>query len=263
MITWVPLAGRLVEFIATKLLGNKLDATLDDKKGACRAFLELHDALFEVEQLTNKFIHMLERVAREHKPRLYGAWLRGLQVEVAGCTSRFIAAADHVSRVLEVLDPALFLTFGQMRKSRTGLVAAVSRVFSGQVVRFEVQWQQSEPPDRLLGISYTSPPTSVMNLDLEALYQSVRGMEVPRGMFGGGIDMLARNLPEENAVEVLVPDDVSGIARLAARCREHVQPVAAARAKLHEFVAAEFSIDDLLYVGSGTSARVTGWPPRL
>ena len=51
MITWVPLAGRLVEFIATKLLANKLDATLDDKKGACRAFLELHDALFEVEPL--------------------------------------------------------------------------------------------------------------------------------------------------------------------------------------------------------------------
>ena len=109
MITWLPLAGRLVEFIATKLLGNKLDATLDNKKRACRAFLELHDALFEVEQLTY----------------------------------------------------------------------------------------------------------------------------------------------------------VSGIARLAARCRERVQPVAAARAKLHEFVAAEFSIEDLLYVGSGTSARVTGWPPRL
>lgn len=253
MITWIGFAGKLIEFIAMKLLGKQLDLALDDKKRACRAFLDLHDALFDVEQVASKFLSMLQRIGVDKRPRLYSAWVRGFQEEVESCTARFVGAANQVSRVLEVLDPAVLLMFGQVHVSKMGMVAAASKVFSGGAAQFEVQWQSGEVR-KLAGISYTSPPLSLMALDLEALYHSLGDMKLPRGMFEPGIDMLARSLPEENAPEVLAPNDLAGMAKLAMDLQQHIQVVRAARDRVRQFISAKFSVEDLLYVGSGKTA---------
>ncbi len=252
MITWAGLAGKLIEFLATKLLGKKLDVALDERKRACRAFLRLHDALYDLEHLTLRVVGILDRVAVAGKPRLYSAWFRGLQDEIKASTSTFIDAAAEVSQVLEVLDPALLLAFGSVHASKGGLIAAASKVFSGQVAQFDVECQASS--DRLRRISYTVPPKSLMTLDLEELYKSMADKPLPRGMLGGSSDTLARRLPQKNPVERLTPIDVSGIQGLSALLSNHLVLVGRAREKLRELIATKFSIEDLLYVGSKKTA---------
>jgi DNA-binding Xre family transcriptional regulator len=64
MIVWQGLIGKMVGFLATKLLGKKIVLLLDDRKKAARAFVKLYNAITELEQVTSLLINELNDIKK-------------------------------------------------------------------------------------------------------------------------------------------------------------------------------------------------------
>lgn len=60
MLTGQGLIGKLVEFLAIKLVGRKIDLALDDKRRACRAFTELYYCVDRLEEITSIFLDQID-----------------------------------------------------------------------------------------------------------------------------------------------------------------------------------------------------------
>jgi hypothetical protein len=64
MLTGQGLIGKLIYFLATKLIGRTIDIKLDDKKRSCRAFVELYYCVDRLEDITNHFLVELESIKK-------------------------------------------------------------------------------------------------------------------------------------------------------------------------------------------------------
>lgn len=101
MITWLGFIGNMVEFMATKLLGSRIDLTLDKKRKAARTFLRLHHILKELEAVTLEIHEKIGNPNRDY-PLGNGAWLFNIDQEVTRLSNEFLHLALQLEDVLGI-----------------------------------------------------------------------------------------------------------------------------------------------------------------
>ena len=99
------LIGKLALFVAEKLISHNLVIALDQKKRACRAFVELYHCLDRLEELNAEFVKTLS-YGVEHGGILIGD-LQILLPAVDGVSQRFLDLGGELYYALDLLDPTL------------------------------------------------------------------------------------------------------------------------------------------------------------
>jgi len=250
MITGASFIGKLIEFLATKLLGKRVDLALDDKKRACRAFLNLYESISKLELITRTIVSKLEPVAQNNKERIYSRWLEELSPQVDSTSIALLQSIDNLGPVVSLFDPDLAALFSRLVEGKKGIFFYVSSVSSVREFRFEIRWKESSPPAKsksLEAIRYTKLSKEITLDDLEGAYAGIKKLagipkvEWPR-------DVLSALIQDKLIEDYLSPTDKTKIKELYDALRTHLEILMQAREKLGEFIKNRFSIEDLLYV---------------
>lgn len=118
MIGWIGFIGKVVEFVATKLIGKRIDLALDDKKRACKAFLNLYDSVIHLEQVTRVINSDLELIITGKKDRIYSFWLERMSPQIDSASTEFLNGIHELWQAIEVLDPNLVLLFSSIKRGK-------------------------------------------------------------------------------------------------------------------------------------------------
>lgn len=253
MITWAGAIGKLIEFIITKLLGKKLDFALDEKKRACKVFLDFYDAVCRLEQITNQVVKNLELVMYEKRDRLHGYWFSGMSEEIEGATKEFLDSVKRVRRVISIYAPELDLLANRIWGFKRGIIAAASTELSPSDMKFQLIWKRRNSSLDL--IEYTMPHEDLMKVDLEELFIRIRRAKTDDSYrlahaLGMPNDLLFALVHDNIISDKLKPDDISKIYQFHNILKQHLEVLVHARKLIGEFIKARFSIEDLLYADS-------------
>lgn len=249
MITGADFIGKLIEFLATKLLGKRLDLALDDKKRACRAFINLYESISKLELITGTIISRLELIVQNKKDRIYSRWLEELAPQVDSTSVDLLRSIDDLGPVVSLFDPDLAALFSRLVQGKKGIFFYVPSVSSVRSFRFEIKWKESSPArsKSLEAIKYTKLSKEVTLDDLEGAYAGIKRLagipkiEWPR-------DVLSALIQDKLIEDYLNPTDKTKIKELYDALKTHLEVLIQAREKLGEFIKSRFSIEDLLYV---------------
>ncbi|HEY9116550.1 MAG TPA: hypothetical protein VIN11_01925 [Roseivirga sp.] len=243
MLTGQGLIGKLVYFLATKLIEKKLDLALDDKKRACRAFVELYYCTDKLEDITNEFLKELKRSKNELQggglPNLFALHGRSLDA----LSSRFLEIGAELHRAVELYDETLADTVDQLFRFKYSFL-----YFAANSI--EILPKEGER-NRLL--KFPVPSARVLDIDMESYYQWVKThkdadfseiylTEWPANVLAYSI--FGGDFPEVT-IEISDPE---AVAQFSSILEEHGKVLSQARQQLREFVKDNFSIEDVLYV---------------
>jgi hypothetical protein len=249
MITGAAFIGKLIEFLATKLLGKRLDLALDDKKRACRAFIDLYESISKLELITGTIVSKLELIVQNKKDRIYSRWLEELSPQVDATSVDVLRSIDSLGPVVSLFDPDLAALFSRLVEGKKGMFFYVPSV-SVRSFRFEIKWKESTPPARsksLEAIKYTKLSREVTLDDLEGAYAGIKKLAgIPKVKWPR--DVLSALIQDNLTEDYINPTDKTKIKELYDALRTHREVLIQAREKLGEFVKNRFSIEDLLYV---------------
>jgi hypothetical protein len=250
MITGAGFIGKLIEFLVIKLLGKRVDLAIDERKRACRAFLNLYESLSKLELIIGTIVSKLEPVAQNNRERLYSRWLDALSPQIDSTSIDLLRSIDSLGPIVSLFDPDLAAFFSRLVEGKKGIFFYVSSASSVREFRFEIKWRESSPPAKsksLEAIRYTTLSKEVTLGDLEGTYAGIKKLagipkvEWPR-------DVLSTLIQDRLVDDYLTPTDQTKIKELYDALRTHLDVLAQAREKLGEFIKIRFSIEDLLYV---------------
>ncbi len=260
MITWAGFIGKLIEFVLTKLIGMKIDLTLNQKKRTCKAFLDFYHATYRLERITGQFVKKLELVTNEKRDRLYSSWFDGMSKEIESASIDFLKSVEKVRRVINIFDPDLDLLADRVVGLKGNLIAAASIALSDLDIRFELIWNRKrnsvfsqQDITSLASIEYTRPHESLMKADLEDLFLKIKKARKDESYrlanaLGMPNDLLFALIHDNIVSDKLKPDDILKINQLHDVLAEHLQVLVKARELIRKFIETRFSIEDLLYV---------------
>jgi len=237
------LIGKLVLLIAEKLISREVTLAFDEKKRACRAFVELYHCLDRLEELNAGFIKMLE-YGIEHGSLLIGD-LQLLMPSVDAVSQRFFDIGGELCYALELLDPTLS--------------EAVSQIYAGKgsfllLVSHAIRYDDSAKDVQL--VEYPEPSPKILNIDMSSYYEWVKTsgeewdyekekMEWPQNLLRyGEIDVAFHK-------SQVVLTNGKSLSDLRTVLCDHGVVLSRAREKLREFIAAKFALEDILYVSKG------------
>ena len=243
MLTGQGLIGKLVYFLATKLLGRQIDLSLDDKKRACRAFVELYYCIDKLEDITSHFLTELGEVKKSTE-----CWKLVNQFAIHGrsidaLSQRFFDIGAELNRAVELYDPDLAEAVNQLYLFKFSFLSFVSN--SIELV------EKDGERNRLL--KYVEPSSRVLSIDMESYYDWVKANRGKKITEPNRVDwpanMLAFSLFGEDFPEVVIEvADIDAIGRFRKVLANHGATLTSAREKLREFIVANFNIEDVLYV---------------
>jgi hypothetical protein len=276
--------GKLVEFVATKLVGRKLDLAMDEKKKACKAFLKLLDSLSELERLFSEFVKYVETLVAGRNSHIYRAHIERITSKLNDASKGFLNSLETLGPVISLYDPHLTRLLSSMMHMKLRFVLMASQFFQAsneeysqddsvsveQVVEtlddrgfehVEVSKHVVMRFDRLVvdnpnfrGLDFTLPSEELMAVDLNDVYeQSLTEPKTVRQAppsFGTipSTDILL-NLVKDKYLEIRVgPDDIDILIDLYPTFKSHQQVLRQAIESLREFIRDNFSFEDLLYV---------------
>lgn len=248
MVTWLGFIGKMIEFMATKLMGKRIDLSLDQKRKAGRTFVRLHHILLELEEATKDLIQnidkpMIDGLARE-------AWLFNLDSDVSRLSNEFLNLTDKLHEVLNIFDPNLSLALSELRYYKFALLVAASHSFKrtsddeDSVAMIEYQY----PDDKMLDISFEEHYRWILsNPDyFKKTYYDDSELEWPQNVLLGSAG--AYDLIEEDSVKRgTIEEQREDIERLRRILKLHAEVISQANKRLREFIAVNFSIADVLY----------------
>jgi hypothetical protein len=247
VVTWLGFIGKMVEFMATKLLGSSIDLSLDRKRKAARTFLRLHHILKELEAITLEIHEKIGDPNRDY-PLGKGAWLFNIDQEVTRLSNEFLHLALQLEDVLGIYDLNLAASLNHLRYSKFSMLAVASDAF--RVL--------SRDADAQTEVRYSYPDLKLVSIDFEQHYNwllqnpkalreyiDTEQLEWPQSALIGYVegelihdDSVRRGTGEEHR------EDAERLCRVL---REHASIVSNANEQLREFIAKNFELADVLY----------------
>lgn len=243
MLTGQGLIGKLVYFLASKLIGKQLDLALNDKKRACRAFVELYYCVERLEDITGHFIEALDEVQHSED-----TWILVNQFALHGpsldaVSRRFIDIGTELNRAVQLYNEDLADAVDQLYRFKYSFLLFMAD-------SLEIMDKDGER-NRLL--KYIEPSPRVLHIDMEGYYQWIKEsrdkhltdqvtLDWPQNMltysaFGEHF--------RENIIEIA---DVEAVKHFLRVLKDHGAVLTVAREKLRKFIVENFSIEDVLYV---------------
>ena len=238
MFSWIGFFGKLVEHIAKKVVDKTIDPTSDSRKGACKAFIALHDAIIAIEFLTADFIAVLEDAKLGKKS--IKQWMQNHAEELDLVSSNFLDSMSNLSGAIAFYDPNLSNLLSVVISNKKGFLRVASFPSLGKRIILGID-------ERGL-LNYTEPDDEVMRVDLNYYYEKINKMnnagiqlEWPEGV----VAALLRDHVVHRSLDIADRERVDSMVRVM---RQHLEVLKQARTSLRSFIREEFSIEDLLFV---------------
>jgi hypothetical protein len=237
------LLGKLVEFAVERIAGKNIDLLLDDKKKACRAFVELHSCIERLDEITGDFIESIELEAgTDHFVII--TRLRLLSNSIELLSNRFFELGNELGEAIKLYDSDLARAVGHLYFSKFSILLLASEGIKTE-----------ESANEAL-IEYVRPSSRILTIDMDAYFRkfqelkdqiSAEDLEWPTGMLIG-VDF--EGTFEEVTIKV---SDFDSRREFAAILRNHRHILSTARMKLREFIKSNFDVSDIVYVSRGRS----------
>lgn len=249
MLLWVGFIGKLVELMLTKIIGKRIDLRLDQRKQAAKAFLDLHDALVALGDAADEFVRVVGPVVAGTQPRLYRGAVDAIASRADTASGSLLRSLDNLHSIIEIYDP----TLGDLLRGVASVKRGLALTRAGSRMKFELL----PNPESVFSIVYSAPTEQLMATSLEEGYRAAH--EVRTRIDRGGT--LMRDWPEDLLLSFvsadlvegrLRDDDVAHIRRLHEMVSKYSPFLAKAREQLDALIRQSFSIEDLLYVRSGS-----------
>ncbi len=244
--------------------------TPEQKKRAGTTFLQLHEAILQLEVTSGEIMSKTEAVIKGRKTRLYSHWLKGMYEKVDTASRNFIDALNGLGTFLYAHDPALALLFMQVQNGHGRVVVKPSDSFFEECMRFKIEWKTSRS---MRAISYTVPKKSLEQLDFKKQYDWIRqsreyyrkstNKEWPLHFTSlGAGDILSTLVKDEYIQDTIEPRDTRKIISVFKRLSNSLRRFEKSRKHLCGFLKNNFTIEDLLnnnaLQGSGLFAEPAG-----
>ena len=129
MIVWQGLIGKMVGFLATKLLEQKIDLLLDDRRKAAKAFVRLYNAITELEQITSFLIKELNEIKKGNSKFISRRSLSFISKAIDVQSWAFLDSVRDLGSVVEMYDPVLAAELVQLSDYKASFLMRASRSF--------------------------------------------------------------------------------------------------------------------------------------
>lgn len=240
MVGWLDFFGKLIEYVAKKLLDKTIHPASPCRKAACQAFVRLFDSIVTIEYLTKDFLCVIKKDIESESRSHIDKWLKYAAEELDQSSDEFLESVAHVTGAVALYDSDLSKLLGNVVRGKKGLllVSTFPELHKHLFLRAE------EPGV----ISFTKPDNSLSNIEIEIYYEDLKNKrlklpstEWPNGVIGTLIErhVIKAIINEENSEELLL---------MADSIERHLQVLKEARQAIAKFIRTEFSIEDLLFV---------------
>jgi hypothetical protein len=248
MVTWLGYIGKLVELMATTLIGKRITLALDPKRRAGQTFIRLHyilGALTEVteELTTNLDKPLVDGIGRE-------AWLFNVDEEITRLSNEFLHLTDKLHQTLEIFDPNLSLALSDLVYYKFSVLLLASHSFK----------RPGEEKNPSAMIEYEYPNQKLLTIDFEEHYRWIAAhpeyfkrsgsdewqLEWPQSVL---LNEFGRHELTETGVirRGSIEEQAEDIEKLRRLLKTHTQIIKQANERLREFIASNFAIGDVLY----------------
>jgi hypothetical protein len=171
MLTGLGIIGKLIEILATKLIGRKIDLVLDDRKRVCRAFTELYYCVDRLEEISTIFLNRIDLFLNEtaEKPMDGNAYLvinelHNQSNSIESISRRFLEIGSEVRWAVEIFDPVLAVTIDQLYRFKYSLL-----YFLSDSIKIK-----DNDGKKLQLLAYQEPSSKILEIDMESYYDWVR-----------------------------------------------------------------------------------------
>jgi hypothetical protein len=243
MLTGQGLIAKLVELLATKLIGRQIDLALDERKLACRSLTELYFCLDSLERLTRAFTRELSEIEDPKDGWIVANSLANHGWAIELLSKQFIVAGDDLRRTLDIVDPVLATALEPLYAFKYSFLSFIG--------------SSAEPADkdgeRNRLIRYRSPDQRILTLDIDAYYEWLRQnppesivwdrhLEWPMSMMLGS--RFEENFPQ---VEIEV-GNLEAVRAFGDILITHGAALGTARELLRSLIAKNFKLEEVLFV---------------
>jgi hypothetical protein len=243
LLTGQGLIGKLALFMAEKLISHKLAISLDEKKRACRAFVEFYHCLDRLEEVNSKVVRTLS-FGVEHGGILIGD-LELLMPAVNTVSQRLLECRGELYYAIELIDPALANAVTQIYEAKGSFLLMLSdsvRYKDGSGDTASIKYLAPDP--RILEIDMESYEEWVEHFSASTVYDK-HSLEWPQSLLWYG------EFQQGFHPARLLLTDRSSLDQLRTILVAHGAVLSLAREKMREFIAAKFAAGDILYVSKG------------
>lgn len=254
MLTGIGLIGKLVEFLATKLIGRKIDLALDDRKRACRAFTELYYCIDRLEEITSHFLNEIDLYLNgEAGSGVEGNayWIinefHNQSYAIESVSRRFLEIKAELGWAVEIFDPILAAAVDQLYRFKYSFLYFISNSIE----------TKDKDGKKFQLLEYKKPSSKILTIDMDSYYDWVKqnqGKEVDRDAVEWPINFLWFSEFEEGFTDVgFGVEDIEAAKQFREVIKSHAHALSEARERLREFLIANFKLDEVLYVSKGLS----------
>src|SRR5688500_7482734 len=103
MLTWLAFSGKVIEYIATKLLGKQLDLARDDRKRACLRCINFLDAFDTLHARFSAFLHLIDSFAAGRNTKLYRSHLDEVTRDLQSASDEFLRNLSGLIKAISVM----------------------------------------------------------------------------------------------------------------------------------------------------------------
>jgi hypothetical protein len=256
MLTGIGLIGKLVEFLATKLIGRKIDLALDDRKRACRAFTELYYCVDRLEEITSKFLTEIDLcldAADDSSADGKAYWVinefHNRSYSLEAVSRRFSEIGSEVGWAVEIFDPTLAEAVDQLYCFKYSFLYFISD-------SIEIKDQDGKNFQLL---AYKEPSPKILKIDMDSYYDWVKqnqGKKIDRSAAEWPINFLRFSEFEEGFTDAVFGiEDIEAARQFRDVIKTHAGVLSEARKKLREFLTTNFNLEEVLYVSKELPPR--------
>lgn len=244
MFTGAAIIGKLVELVASKLLGRTFDLSVDKRRRVCKAFTAFYFSVERLEELVEEVREGIGLSLETNDPNRAVSAVLGTAESLESLSRRFYDEGQDLYWALSIFDPALAEAVSDLCMSKFSFLHLIAGSIS-----VGDQW----PASPTTPIRFLEPSPDVLSLDVDAYYQWLRNnrskpfeeremLEWPTAALRGQLERLFK----ERQISL---NDVGGWRDLLKILVEHSEHLSRARELLRTFLATNFKIDEILYVG--------------
>ena len=260
MVFWYGFIAKVVEFIATKIIGKQVDLLADDKRKACKIFFRLYEHLSILESISEDVLVILRPVAKEGKTLVYYHFWKGMSEKVAHSSNEFLDIIKELGLILRLYDSSLGLLLGRISHFKFMVRFMVSDAFNPEYMKFKIKYNEAGCID---DVSWSQPIGDISLKEFDEKYKDIQEyrsnnktgfnfIELTNEEQKWPNDALIIILRNQFQEESLRPIDVQQIQVLYDMVSEHIVSLKAARESLGNLIKSQFKIEDLLAVSKKT-----------
>jgi hypothetical protein len=250
MITGQGLIGKLVYFLATKLLGRQIDISLDDRKRACRAFTELYFCIEYLEELSDRILASLNEAIKTNDILYLISELHMVRKAIDSLSWRFLELGFELNWALEIFDPVLAHAVNQLYRFKFSFLHFISD-------SIEIKDKGGKSNNI---IKYMKASKRILSIDMESYYAWIQESKDKKISDPDKLDwpirMLEYSVFSEDFVETEIEvEDEKALTALHNIIKEHNSNLTDAREKLREFLIKNFKVEEILFVSKDMQER--------